>query len=440
MSPTRTLDRDKLVAELKLISPDAGTSLRLHEAVVAPPAVNLSIDGASTLSIQVADHDRRLASSDAFVTRSWAQACGMNFELVKAAKSGHIVTLTFEDAIAGALRREKKKRKWPANSATRREIIMQLAKGAEVKTRVDPDKRPKVRNVVERGPDANAWDLTGTLASEIQWRRFSNGKRLIVGGDEWLLERDDDVTRITENVGPWGSVDYDLDAGKRASTATVDVDAELGALMPGDVVRIVDDYPATDGKWLVGGYEFKLTTPRATLSLVRQQHTLKEPKGNGSGSDGETGDPNFLPDVEGDPGQAGTSETATTSASNPARERMVQFALAQAGDAYVWGGNGPSGWDCSGLVQGATAAAGKTLGKPAASQWSTCQSAGVTIPVAEALRIRGALLFRIGTGTYNHVAISLGNGSTIEAMGSAYGVLVAGNAAGRGWTGAALWI
>jgi cell wall-associated NlpC family hydrolase len=190
----------------------------------------------------------------------------------------------------------------------------------------------------------------------------------------------------------------------------------------------------------VSSYEHRITTTSASVELVRKQHTLKEPKGSASTTDGDAGDQNFLPDVGGDAGQAGSADTATAGSPNPTRERMVQFALAQRGDAYVWGGNGPSGWDCSGLVQGATAHAGKPLGKPSRSQWARCQAAGVTISVADALRIRGALLFRIDAGEYDHVAISLGNGSTIEAMGSAYGVLVAGNAAGRTWTGAALWI
>ncbi|WP_163870143.1 hypothetical protein [Myxococcus eversor] len=52
--------------------------------------------------------------------------------------------------------------------------------------------------------------------------------------------------------------------------------------------------------------------------------------------------------------------------------------------------------------------------------------------MAEALRTRGALLYRPG-----HVAISLGDRRTIEARGSAYGVNIF-SANGRGWTSGAL--
>ena len=119
---------------------------------------------------------------------------------------------------------------------------------------------------------------------------------------------------------------------------------------------------------------------------------------------------------------------------------MVQYALAQNGKPYGWGDSGPGSFDCSGLVQEATRHAGKTLGKPSASQWATCRAAGREISVRQALGIRGALLFRIGVGSTNHVAISLGNGSTVEARGSAYGCGVFGGAASRTWTSAALWI
>jgi cell wall-associated NlpC family hydrolase len=183
-------------------------------------------------------------------------------------------------------------------------------------------------------------------------------------------------------------------------------------------------------------YNRKLTSTRGDLTLTRAAHVLKEPKRQGgkskSGRDKDSGDKNYVP------GQKSTDTGGT--ASTAAREKMVKYALAQSGKAYVWGGNGPNGYDCSGLVQAASRAAGKTLTKPAASQWAACRNAGKTISVSAALKIRGALLFRIGVGDYNHVAISLGNGSTVEARGTGYGCGVFGHASSQGWTGAALWV
>lgn len=119
-------------------------------------------------------------------------------------------------------------------------------------------------------------------------------------------------------------------------------------------------------------------------------------------------------------------------------EAFVQRALSQAGDRYIFGAevnlndSNPSAFDCSELVQWAAHQAGVSIPDGTMNQLPHVQRAGTTISVAEALRTRGALLFRPG-----HVAISLGDGRTIEAKGSAYGVGIF-NANGRGWTAGAL--
>jgi cell wall-associated NlpC family hydrolase len=42
----------------------------------------------------------------------------------------------------------------------------------------------------------------------------------------------------------------------------------------------------------------------------------------------------------------------------------VEFACAQLGKPYVWGGDGDPGFDCSGLTKAAYAAAGITIPAP----------------------------------------------------------------------------
>ncbi|WP_323389771.1 peptidoglycan-binding protein [Myxococcus qinghaiensis] len=129
------------------------------------------------------------------------------------------------------------------------------------------------------------------------------------------------------------------------------------------------------------------------------------------------------------PPQQGTKGTA---------EAFVQKALAQKGDRYVFGAEtnlndpNPSKFDCSELVQWAAHQAGVSVPDGTMNQVPYFKQKGTTISVAEALRTRGALLYRPG-----HVAISLGDGRTIEARGSAYGVNIF-SANGRGWTSGAL--
>lgn len=425
-------DLTGLVDELKIVSQSRKhRALDIIGSVAEPPALQATINGASTLKVRVADHHRELLRSDVVDERSWAVAAGMNFELVAVSKSGDFLTLTFEDAIVAALRRRTKPLSAPAGTTTRARFTTRLAREARVPHRVDSTHKGVVQTPLQRsigGEKSNSWEVLGSdVAEPINWRRFSDGKHLVVGGDEWLMSRLKPRALRERNDGVQ-SIDFDLDVAKRASTAKVTIDSRLLALTPGDPVRIHGCGPG-DGLWLVSDITRKLTSPRGDVTLTRKQHVLTEPKRQAAG---ERGDPDYLP------GQGG--EAAGAAAGSAAREKLVKFALAQVGDDYVWGGNGPSGWDCSGLVQAAAAAAGKPLPKPSANQWRVCQAQGRTISVKAALGTRGALLFRIGQGEYNHVAISLGNGSTVEARGTAYGVGVFGNAAAQGWTGGALWL
>jgi hypothetical protein len=138
-------------------------------------------------------------------------------------------------------------------------------------------------------------------------------------------------------------------------------------------------------------------------------------------------------------------------------ETVVGLALAQQGDRYVGNAEAdpanpnPSEWDCSELVQWACDRAGVTPAMPDGSwiQQRWCSSQGQIIGVDQAIATRGALLFNHRDANGNpvdpgpacpphaHVAVSLGDGTTIEAMGTKYGVLVA-SARNRSWTAGAL--
>jgi cell wall-associated NlpC family hydrolase len=143
------------------------------------------------------------------------------------------------------------------------------------------------------------------------------------------------------------------------------------------------------------------------------------------------------------PMQPGTPSTADTSAPAnidqlPQGDRTVgtflRAALAQNGDEYEWAAGrnlndaDPDEFDCSGLVYWSLHQAG--IDPNTVGGYSGAQSEGTrTISVDEALRTPGALLFYDG-----HVAISLGDGRTIEAMGERWGVTIDEDATDRRWT------
>ncbi|MBM9622050.1 NlpC/P60 family protein [Streptomyces zhihengii] len=77
------------------------------------------------------------------------------------------------------------------------------------------------------------------------------------------------------------------------------------------------------------------------------------------------------------------------------------------GRPYVWGANGPSGFDCSGLVQWSYAQAG--VGLPRTSQAQA--NAGRRVPLSEA-RPGDIVTYR---GDASHVGMYMGNGQVVHA-------------------------
>jgi hypothetical protein len=97
-------------------------------------------------------------------------------------------------------------------------------------------------------------------------------------------------------------------------------------------------------------------------------------------------------------------------------------AVSRVGKPYVWGGTGPDGFDCSGLVGWSFAAAGVHLPRTAAEQ----ALAGAAVPLNQLQP--GDLLFwaydPADPGFIDHVAIYLGNGQMIESPQTGFTVHV----------------
>ncbi|MFD6435616.1 C40 family peptidase [Streptomyces venezuelae] len=121
-------------------------------------------------------------------------------------------------------------------------------------------------------------------------------------------------------------------------------------------------------------------------------------------------------------GRSGTGTTApvtpprpSTGPDTPRRhgtEAAVSYAVRHLGDPYVWGGNGPHGWDCSGLVMAAYRQAGIALPRVADAQYRATQ------PISRGQLRRGDLVFWSSNGSasgVHHVAIYLGGGQYLEA-------------------------
>ncbi len=113
------------------------------------------------------------------------------------------------------------------------------------------------------------------------------------------------------------------------------------------------------------------------------------------------------------------STRVPSSADVPASGRAsaaVQYAMAQVGDAYVWGAAGPSAFDCSGLTMMAWAQAGVSLPHSSSAQYSS----GARI--SEGDLQPGDLVFYYSP--ISHVGMYIGNGMIVHAANPGAGVRV----------------
>ncbi|MFF3780422.1 NlpC/P60 family protein [Streptomyces sp. NPDC001933] len=135
--------------------------------------------------------------------------------------------------------------------------------------------------------------------------------------------------------------------------------------------------------------ERKLAEARKLLAALPGADRAEFERASRSGRDGG------LPAMAGLP--AGSARAAAAVAA-------VRQAL---GRPYIWGANGPAGFDCSGLMQWAYAQAGVSLPRTSQAQ----RYAGHMVPLSEA-RPGDLVVYRADA---SHVAMYVGNGQVIHA-------------------------
>ncbi|MDG4828931.1 NlpC/P60 family protein [Solwaraspora sp. WMMD1047] len=108
----------------------------------------------------------------------------------------------------------------------------------------------------------------------------------------------------------------------------------------------------------------------------------------------------------GSPTTAGSSYTGKVPAVSGQAGAAVRYAYGAIGKPYVWAGEGPNGYDCSGLTLAAWKAGGKSLPHNAAMQWDA------TARISRSALKPGDLVFYSGLG---HVGLFVGDGKIIHA-------------------------
>lgn len=110
----------------------------------------------------------------------------------------------------------------------------------------------------------------------------------------------------------------------------------------------------------------------------------------------------------GEAADTGGGSAAETAAVSGDVQAVLDFARAQIGKPYVWGGTGPDGYDCSGLTQAAWAQAGVSLPR------TTYDQVNAGTPVSRDQLQPGDLMFFYDVSAPSHVGIYAGNGMMIH--------------------------
>jgi uncharacterized repeat protein (TIGR02543 family) len=97
-------------------------------------------------------------------------------------------------------------------------------------------------------------------------------------------------------------------------------------------------------------------------------------------------------------------------------DKILAFARTKVGGPYVWGGNGPVGYDCSGLTKAAYASVGITIPRVAKDQAYGCRRIYNKADLKP-----GDLVFWNSPAT--HVAIWVGNNRIVHAANSSVGIV-----------------
>jgi hypothetical protein len=186
---------------------------------------------------------------------------------------------------------------------------------------------------------------------------------------------------------------------------------------------IVGMAPSHDGKgyWLVasdgGIFNFGDAAFDGSAAggpaLDPAERVVASPSGEGYWVEDQNGTASAFGDATGSPPTEALMFTPVTPG-----DRAVLFALAQLGKPYIWGGNGPTGYDCSGLALAAWEnGAGIGFARVSNDQYET-----VGQPVALSTLAAGDLVFWGSSQTdwtsVYHTAIYVGGDQIVEATGN----------------------
>jgi hypothetical protein len=242
--------------------------------------ISRDITQASTVVLAVNDHDRTILNDGFVRQRSVLDVGGLRFALVKVAKSGNALSLTFEDKIINDLRQQRGAYSVAPGVLTRAQFARQLC--GEIGQPILAYDGPISAEALTRGTsgsaDEDSWAALTRTGSAVGYRVFSDGVNVFYGPDEWLRTAVSvQGITISEYSEVCDAINFDYDVGKPLSTATVDTYAGKWRQGPGGRVDTSGLGPASQS-WIVQSLTRELHRRPAVVTLVAPNPVLPEPK------------------------------------------------------------------------------------------------------------------------------------------------------------------
>lgn len=271
------------------------------------------------------------------------------------------------------------------------------------------------------GTEPSAWTTIVRLAKELGKRVFISGRRLVFGSAGFAMQW---CAPGTLRLSYHGYTEAERFMSLPSATR-VSVGSKNG------VLEVVGRVPLNRAKFFRPGARVTMVSVPSVVGATEIQMMVSKIS-HDLGTDTDGAEVTLLEPVDPPPQPPAAPTAAGANGSDPSAgsggsggdgqiDRFVALALQQAGKKYVFGAeasasdNNPRAFDCSELVEWC---AGKVGISPRVPDGSGAQKAHCKpISVAQAAKTKGALLFVPG-----HVAISLGNGKTIEAMNPSSGI------------------
>ena len=225
--------------------------------------------GASTITLQLADPLRTILRSGLFVYGSVLQVENLSFTAVQLTKSADVLQLVFEASGVAALRLQTGVQA-TTNSVDLTGFVQSLVSAVPGLQLIAQSTPLAAAVSIGRGTSndvtEDSWTCIQRVVTSAGWRCFEVNGIIWLGPDSFFLSAPSQGT-LVEFTPQIQNIDFDYDIGKPFGTATVTGMCETWGYPPGAVVWTSGMGPMDGQPWMVQDCQRDLYSPQMTATL-----------------------------------------------------------------------------------------------------------------------------------------------------------------------------